>query len=444
MIQTTCPAPIARTALRAALADPAFGAISFLNEVIDRFPNAISFAPGAPFGGFFDELDVARYIELYSAWLQRQKGLSPAQVRRRLYQYGPSRGLINDLLADALRMDEDIVAGPESIVVTVGCQEAMVLALLALCPTAQDRLAIVSPCFVGISGAAKVLGVPTVPVEDTDAGADLEALARACADARAAGARIRALYVAPDYANPSGSLMPVAARKALLALAAREDFFILEDNAYGFTAAPGSALPTLKALDAGRRVLYMGTCAKTCLPGVRVGFIVADQQVRDDDGSTRLLAGELALAKSMVTVNTSPICQAIVAGMMLEKGGSLAAVGQDKATLYRDNLALLLAALERHVDARLRAATGVRWNCPSGGFFVRMQLPVEADTALLELCAHEYGVLWTPMRDFHLGGGGRREIRLSCSYLTPAEIDEGVRRLARFLRDMRLSVRESA
>lgn len=422
-----------RPDLLAALGDPGLEAINFLNEVIDRFPDAISFAPGAPFGGFFDNLDVGRYIDLYVRYLSEKQHLTAAQVRRRLYQYGPARGQINELLADALRMDEQIDVAPRAIVVTVGCQEAMVLVLRTLCPNPNDVLAVVNPCFAGIAGAAKVLGIETLVVEESGDSLAFGEFEAACASARQQGKRVRALYVAPDYSNPSGQLLDLDTRQRLLSMAAREDFLLIEDNAYGFTADPDAALPTLKALDRAQRVIYLGTCAKTCLPGVRVGFVVADQAVTDAMGGTRLLADELALVKSMVTVNTSPICQAIVGGLILEKGGSLAAVGREKADLYRRNLGTLLAALDRHVGPEAERL-GVSWNRPKGGFFVRMRLPVAADEALLADCGSEYGVLWTPMRNFYLNDGGRFEIRLSCSYLTDEEIDEGARRLANFLR----------
>jgi (S)-3,5-dihydroxyphenylglycine transaminase len=428
-----------RAALHASISDPALDAISFLNEVMDRFPHAISFAPGAPFAGLFDDIDLGRYIERYTDYLSAVKGRTPAQIRKQLYQYGPSRGTINELIADALRRDEDIAVDPGAVVVTVGCQEALLLVLRALCASGEDLLAVVNPCFAGIAGAASVLGAPVVPI-DEGAGADgwsasldWEQLESACRQARAQGKRIRALYVAPDFSNPSGTVLDLASRRRLLALAEQEDFLLLEDNAYGFTAAPGCALPTLKALDAHARVIYFGTCAKICMPGVRVGFVVADQLVRDGHGQARLLADELAALKSMVTVNTSPICQAIVGGMMLEHGGSLAALSRDKSALYRRNLELLLAALERHVGRNGDPAHGVHWNTPNGGFFVRMRLPVAADAALLKRCAERYGVLWTPMSYFHLNDAGNAQLRLSCSYLTPEQIDEGARRLAAFL-----------
>src|SRR5262249_13222200 len=130
-------------------------------------------------------------------------------------------------------------------------------------------------------------------------GLDLGALTAAIARTRAAGKRPRLLYVIPDFSNPSGVVMSRAERAALLDLAQREDILLLEDNPYGFTA--GSAkVPTLKALDTGRRVVYLGTFAKICLPGTRVGYAVADQLVTGPDGETHYLAADLATIKSMV------------------------------------------------------------------------------------------------------------------------------------------------
>ncbi|GDY51935.1 hypothetical protein SVIO_025580 [Streptomyces violaceusniger] len=189
-------------------------------------------------------------------------------------------------------------------------------------------------------------------------------------------------------------------------------------------------MPGLKALDTGRRVIHLGTFAKVGFPGARVGYAVADQRVRHAGGE-RLLAEELADLKTMVTVNTSPLSQAVVGGLLLDHGRSLTALARRKADRYRRNLACLADALERHLAD---APAGVTWNRPAGGFFVRVNLPVRADAALLEVSARDYGVLWTPMSQFFLTGRGDRQIRLSCSYLEPDRIETGVRRLATFLR----------
>jgi (S)-3,5-dihydroxyphenylglycine transaminase len=80
-----------------------------------------------------------------------------------------------------------------------------------------------------------------------------------------------------------------------------------------------------------------------------------------------------------------------------------------------------------------RAELGVRWNEPSGGFFLSLTVGFEVDDAALTRSAEEYGVIWTPMRYFHPDDGGRNAIRLSVSYLSPEEIDEGITRLVAFL-----------
>jgi (S)-3,5-dihydroxyphenylglycine transaminase len=419
-----------QSSLHAALDDPVLGSIGFLNEVMLRYPGAISFAPGAPHLASLRGFDPAACIERYVGHLREARGLSDARARQLLYEYGPSRGLINDLVARALRSDYAIDVPAEALVITVGAQEAMLLTLRALFGAARDLLAVASPCFAGIVGAARLLGIGTVPVSDAGTGLDLGQLIAECRAARARGQRIRALYVAPDFSNPAGTLLSRADRVRLLGLAEREDFLLLEDATYGFTAVPGGELPPLKALDQHGRVIYLGTFAKICLPGARVGFAVADQAVRDAAGGRHLLADDLAKIKTMTTVNTSPLSQAIIGGMLLEHHGSLSALGAARAGIYRRNLSLLLGALDR----QLTGAEGVTWNRPAGGFFVRMRLPVEADDKLLEASASEYGVLWTPMALFHLDGSGRDEIRLSCSYLDPGQIEEGVARLAALIR----------
>ncbi|MGD3108705.1 PLP-dependent aminotransferase family protein [Streptomyces sp. YGL11-2] len=420
--------------LHASLENPVLGSVAFLNEVMTRYPSAISFAPGAPYLAHLADVDVTAYAARYERHLVEDRGTTVERARNLLHEYGPSRGLINDLIAAALRHDQGIDVPPRSVVVTVGAQEAMLLTLRALCRSRDDLLAVVEPAYVGMTGAARLLDVDLAPVPETADGVDLDALRGACAAARTRGRRIRALYVAPDYSNPSGSVLDLETRRRLLAVADQEDLVLIEDSAYGFTAPPGRALPSLKALDTDCRVVHLGTFAKVCLPGARVGFAVADQPVVRADGTGGVLADDLAVLKGMVTVNTSPLCQAVIGGMLLAHGGSLSALGDATSAHYRRNLAHLLAALDRELGGA--TPPGVRWNSPSGGFFVRVRLPVRVDTALLEWCATEFGVLWTPMEHFYLSGGGTDELRLSCSYLTPDRIDEGIGRFADFVREV--------
>jgi (S)-3,5-dihydroxyphenylglycine transaminase len=417
--------------LHASVADPVLDTMNFLNEVTLRHPEAISFAPGRPYDGFFNVdqilVDIRRYIDHLLA-----AGGGPQRVRDVLFQYGPTSGQIRDLIADWLRKDEGVDVPAESIVVTVGAQEAMVLALRVLIAGPDDVLLVSSPCYVGITGAARLLDIGVRAVAEGPDGfrcADLEA---AVAAERAMGRRPRALYVIPDHANPSGTTMPMATRHELLALAARLGLLILEDSPYRLVS-PGRQLPVLKALDTQRTVVHLGSFSKTLFPGARVGFAVADQLVDDGAGATTLLADALTKVKSMITVNTSPLSQAAVAGMLLRAHGRASMLNLATSAYYGEAMRTTLLHLDAAFPTERRSALGVRWNAPTGGFFLAVWVPFVADNAALRRSVRDHGVIWTPMSYFYPQGGGDTGIRLSVSYLSEAEIAEGVSRLARFI-----------
>jgi (S)-3,5-dihydroxyphenylglycine transaminase len=427
-----------KLSLNASLSNPVLNAVNFLNEIAGMYPDAISLSAGAPYEAFFSDIDIPRYIRRFTDYLRTERNFSDAEARRVLYQYGPSRGQINEIVAQVLRNDEGIDVPPEAIVITAGCQEALLITFLVLCRDRSDIVAVPAPCYTGALGAARLLGLQVIGIDSTTCGINLEQLARVCDRARAGGSRVRMLYISPDFANPSGTTLSIIQRRRLLAEAERQDFLVVEDSPYGFTRQPGTELPTLKSIDRKGRVLHAGSFAKVCMPGARVGYIVADQLVRDGQGSDHFLAAELATAKSMTTVNTSAISQAVVGGMLIEHDCSLATLAAGKARHYQRNLALLLDALHRHIGEAEAAAHGISWNAPGGGFFVRMTLPVAADLEMLDVSAREYGVIWTPMQDFYADNSGTNELRLSCSNLNEEALEEGVLRLSRFLRDRRV------
>lgn len=417
--------------LHACVRDPVMDTMNFLNEITARYPKAISFAPGRPYDGFFDIEHIFTYMRRYLDYLA-ENGQTSDEIRDALFQYGPTLGRIRELIAASLRRDENIHVPPESIVVTVGCQEAMVLALRTIISGPEDVLLVSSPCYVGITGAARLLDIELTAVKEQEDGfrcGDLDAAIHA---ELARGRRPRAFYVVPDHSNPSGATMPLETRHALLELAARHQILVLEDSPYRLVS-PGRQLPTLKSLDRGRKVVLLGSFSKTVFPGARVGFAVADQLVVDRAGRTSLLADELAKIKSMITVNTSPLSQAAVAGMLLASGGRIAEYNTETAAYYGNAMRATIDQLDQCFPADHRAALGVRWNEPSGGFFLTVRVPFRADDAALARSAESFGVIWTPMLYFYPEGGGERSIRLSISYLTQEDIVEGVGRLARFI-----------
>lgn len=254
-------------------------------------------------------------------------------------------------------------------------------------------------------------------------------LARAVASCQAAGDRPRACYLVPDHANPAGNTVPLPGRRELLAVAAEAGILLLEDSPYRLVSTANRA-PSLKALDERRCVVHLGSFAKSAFPGLRIGYAVADQQVSGPDGEITLLAEELAKVKSMITLNTPSLSQAVLGGFLVANDFSAARYARPMAGHYDSMLRTVLAGLDEALPPAERERLGVRWNQPEGGFFITVEVPFEADEQALARAAERHGVIWTPMRFFYPSGGGARALRLSCSYLAPGQAREGTRRLA--------------
>ncbi|MFI0262431.1 aminotransferase class I/II-fold pyridoxal phosphate-dependent enzyme [Streptomyces sp. NPDC017056] len=235
-------------------------------------------APRRPYDGFFDVEQIFDYLRGYLGH-EAERGRSPERVRTLMYQYGPVAGQIREIIADSLRVEgTDVPAG--FVVVTVGAQEAMLIVLRALVTGPDDAFLVSSPCFMGITGAARLLDIPVTPVEEDAGGFSLAALeetiVRERERERERGRRPRAFYVTPDHSNPSGTSMSLRDRTALLDRAARHDLLVVEDSPYRLVSH-GPLLPTLKPLDRDHRVAHPGSFAKAVFPGARLGYVVADQ-----------------------------------------------------------------------------------------------------------------------------------------------------------------------
>ena len=413
--------------LKACLAEPLLNVMNFLNEVVAEFPSAISFAPGRPLDsllGVEGHLDALRvYVEAAA----RAGDGDPATVWRDLGQYSRTIGMITEAVAAHLRLDEGIDVAPDAIIVTVGAQEAMAIVLAGLFDAREDILLASDPAYIGITGLARLLGIHVVPVPAADGGLEPDAVERAIAQASRTG-RVRALYDIPDFNNPLGTSLPVATRLELLDLCRRHDVLMIEDNAYGMFAYDAARPPTMKSLDANGDVLYIGSFSKTLFPGLRLGYLVANQRVRST-GET--LAVALSRVKSLLTVNTPPLLQAIAAGALLQAGGSLEPIVAPKRARYKQQRDAMLAALAERLGS---GGHGVSWNSPAGGFFMTVTLPFEFGPAELRRCALEHGVIVCPMRFFCLGPGRTNQIRLSFSAVEPETINAGIERLAAFIR----------
>ena len=423
------PQPVAAiTAAEAAPpANPRAEVMNFLNEMAERFPQAISFASGRPAEAFFALDAWLQTVPLFQARIAAERGIDLDAAARNLAQYGPTAGLLGQLISAQLASDEAIDAPPQRIVVTAGCQEALDLCVRSLCRDPEDVLLVRSPTYIGISGAADLAGVTLMPFRAGAGGTLVSELEAAIVRARAQGRRPRALYLIPEFDNPTGEVIALDERKAILALCAYHDVVILEDNPYGMFRYDGERVPSLHALDRDGLVVYVGTYSKTLCPALRVGFaVVPDRLCRGQP-----LFDALVQAKSFVSVNTSQLTQAVVGGVLLSQGGSLTAHVRAATAHYRANRDAMLAALETEFAD---CADAVRWNRPEGGFFLVVSLPFAFGQSETQRCARDYGVLVMPLSFFALDCADDCRVRLAFSYAAPERIREGVARFARFVR----------
>jgi (S)-3,5-dihydroxyphenylglycine transaminase len=424
-----------------ALEHPQVQVMNFLNEIAMRYPDAISFASGRPPQELFDVESALAHLH---HWLEASSpnGTDIQATFRSLMQYGRTAGVIHEEIARLLRHDDAVHVDGGDVLVTAGAQEAMCIVLRTLCARPDDVALVVDPAYIGMSAAARVLGIDIEAVSADDRGIDMEGLTRLCAGLRAGGRRARLLYLSPDFANPTGTCMPIERRRELLAFAAAHDLVLVEDHAYNYFRYDGEPQPPLLAMAPEAPVILIGSFSKSVFPGVRMGYAATRLRV-ERDGRLHRLTDEMTKVKSLLSVNTSPLCQAVVGGLLQASGGSLKQHVEPMRRALRARRDAMIDALVRHFPADADGARDVSWNRPAGGFFLTLRLPFEVDDADLEMSARVHRVIWTPMSYFHVGPARRDVIRLSFSYGTAEEIDAGVRGLADMVRSRRQASEEA-
>lgn len=309
--------------------------------------------------------------------------------------------------------------GADDVVVTHGSQQALDLVARAVLDPG-DVVAMAGPGYVGAIQALRLAGADLLGLPSDDEGLRVDALA----DALAAGVRPALVYVVPNFQNPTGATMPLERRRALADLAEHYGLLVVEDDPYGALRWAGDSLPPVAAFTG--RAVSLRTVSKTVCPGMRVGFLAAPPALRD----------AAVLMKQAVDLHTSTLAQRVV-HRVVTRPGFLDAHLATLRPLYAGRAGALTAALRHELGAMLDFAE------PQGGMFVWARLRGAAaaaaagspvDTHALLARAVDEGVAYVPGRAFAVASGGAGhadELRLSFATSTPAELEEGVRRLRR-------------
>lgn len=201
-------------------------------------------------------------FEMWRRLMLRQVRLSPA----RHFDYGPALGSerLREAICAHLRRSRAVVCEPSQVIVVNGSQQALDLTIRVLVERG-DCVAIEDPHYDGIRGTLQAAGARLrgVPV-DRD-GIDP---ARLPDNARLA-------FVTPSHQFPTGAILPLDRRLALLDWARRRNAVIVEDDYDGEFHYGGRPLESLQGLDRDGRVLYIGTFSRTVFPALRIGYLIA-------------------------------------------------------------------------------------------------------------------------------------------------------------------------
>lgn len=312
------------------------------------------------------------------------------------------------VLADMMRQSRGIDVGIERILVTSGSGQAIDL-VDGLFITPGDVVLVEEFTYHGAITRMRREGAELLPVAMDEHGIRVDALETQLEELAARGVKPKFLYTIPTIQNPTGTVLPLERRLALLDIARRHDLPIVEDDCYSDVFWGGEAPPALYAL-APSQVLYISTLSKTFAPAVRLGYIVADPAVLQQ------------IVQSKRDGGTGLLDQMIVAEYFAEHY-------QSHMDAIRDRLHHKMKLTAETV--RKEFGVSAEFTEPAGGIYLWLKLPEAVDGRSFAAAAAKEGILYNIGQEWAAEAeDGRNYIRLCFALTTEDEIREGVARIA--------------
>ena len=296
----------------------------------------------------------------------------------------------------------------DNVIITSAGTQALGLAGTVLLEEGQ-KVACQTPAYLGALDAFRSRRPAYVPMDLTANDLDLEAAFE--------GAQFG--YVVPNFSNPSGRLVEMDQRHALLEAAEKTGIWLIEDDPYAGLFYEGEPLPSLLEMSARGDttyqgpIIYMGTVSKELAPGLRVGWVIAAPE----------MIAAMTAAKQGSDMFTSGLTQQVVLSAMQKR---VTKDTQSKTVaLYKQRRDALVAAMEDHLSAHFD------WEVPTGGMFIwATAKDPDLDTNALMRTGLDYKVCISPSSVFDPMGQDRRSARINFTFNPEDKLTEGVKRLA--------------
>lgn len=252
-----------------------------------------------------------------------------------------------------------------------------------------------------------VIGIPM----DED-GMRMDILASTLADLRTKGVKPKYIYTIPTLQNPTGTVMSMERRKEILRLSIEYQVPIFEDECYADLVFEGEWEHAIRSLDQSNHVLHIGSFSKSLAPGVRLGYVVAPEDVMSQ------------LLPSKIDVGTNMITAMMVADFLQGH--------------YEEHNSALRAGLRRKRDAVVAAlgehfGPSVDFYQPRGGMFIWVRFPEGVDTNVPLAAAKREGVIYNPGKEWSADpqNHGSNYLRICYGLPSESQIWEGIGRMAK-------------
>jgi 2-aminoadipate transaminase len=340
----------------------------------------------------------------------REKGPELAKY----FMEGGPQGLaeLREFVARKMTKDRGTPTTPDQVLITSGSLQGLDLVNKALL-NPGDTVIIEENTYGGMLSKVARFGVDVIGAPLDDDGIDVAKLEAILDDLKARGVVPKYIYTIPTVQNPTGSVMPMERRRALLKLAQDRGIPIFEDECYADLVWDGDWPPAIRGLDETGMVIHVGSFSKTLAPALRLGYLVADWPIM---GQLLALKGD---------AGTGVVEQMLVAEYFGKH--------------FEEHLETLKPRLKRKLDVMVEAVerefgTAAEVTRPKGGIFFWMRIP-GVDTTKLFQAANAEGLQFNPGAEWStLGADAQDCLRLCFALTTEDEIREGVAKLAEICR----------
>ena len=368
-------------------------------------PGIISFAGGFPDSAMFD---VEGIRAASNAALAEEPGAA--------LQYGATEGYnpLREQLAAFMTSKGATDVAAENLIVTTGSQQALdLLGKTLISP--GDKVIVEGPTFLATIQCFRLYGAELISAPIDGNGVKTDELEKLIAEHKP-----KFVYLIPTFGNPSGAMLSLERRKAVLEMAVKHNTLIVEDDPYGdlyFGDAPPPSLLNLSATVPGSRdlLVHCGSLSKVLSPGLRVGWMIAPAE----------LLGKATMCKQFSDAHTSTFAQATAAQYL--KAGRMPATLAHVRKVYAERAQAMGDALRKELG------DAIEFVQPQGGLFVWARLTGAggkvADGNVLAKRAIEKGVAFVPGTPFFCANPDHATFRLSFATADVDKIREGVARL---------------